>query len=60
MTDSLRIPIEGGDPIKLLRNTNRSGVILRQGPVAIFVDIEVADLVIDALCSLVDEIESTS
>ena len=48
----------GRDPLKIIKNKYHPGIILRQGPVAVFVDLEVADIVIDGMCSLVDEIES--
>lgn len=58
MTDTIRIPVEDRDPIKILSNNRRPGLIIRQGPVGVFIDLEVCDVVIDAMCSLVDQIES--
>lgn len=53
----ITFPNHDSDPIKLFRNINRPGVILRQGPSAIFLDVEVADRVIEAVGDLLDAIE---
>jgi hypothetical protein len=59
MTDSKhRIYYQSGEPVKVLENKNRPGIILRQATSVVFVDYEIADALIDALCSIVDGIEA--
>lgn len=54
----ITFPSHSSDPIKVFRNVNRPGVILRQGPSAVFLDMEVADQVIEAVGELLDAIEA--
>lgn len=51
------IDLPGREPIKVLRNMNRPGAIIRQGPSVIFADIEVADRLLDALDAVLAEVQ---
>ncbi|MGZ8178668.1 hypothetical protein ACXVUM_12120 [Williamsia sp. SKLECPSW1] len=61
MTDKRKfwIDMPGGEPVKLLKNQNRPGLIMRQATSVIFVDAEIVDQVIDAMCDLADQVETT-
>lgn len=50
------IDLPGREPIKVLRNKNRPGAIIRQGPSVIFADAEVADELLDALDAVLAEV----
>ena len=59
MTDSKhRIYYQSGEPVKILENRNRRGIILRQATSVVFIDYEICDQVIDALADLADQIEA--
>lgn len=51
------IDLPGREPIKVLKNLNRPGAIIRQGPSVIFADAEVADQLMDALDAVLAEVE---
>lgn len=59
MTDKFKIYFQSSsEPVKVLANRNRRGIILRQASSYVFIDAEVADAIIDAMCSIADEFEA--
>ena len=59
MTDKYKIYYQSNsEPVKVIKNGSRPGVILRQASSVIFVDLEIADRIIDAMADLVDSIEA--